>query len=67
MVDVEKQYMFHILSVCLEHKLSSKQNACVVLYCHLWPVRLYIVVLHRHIICTFLGKKNKVLNIQFLL
>ena len=34
-VTVEKQYVLHILSLCLQPQLSCMQSACAVLYCHL--------------------------------
>jgi len=37
----ERQEVFHVLSVCLYPYLSSMQCECAVIYCHLWPVRLY--------------------------
>jgi hypothetical protein len=40
-VVVEKQQVLHILCV-----LSSRQSACAVLYCHLWPVCLYHIFAH---------------------
>jgi len=40
-VAVEKQLVLHILSACLHPLSSSMQCARAVLYCHLWPVRLY--------------------------
>jgi len=33
-VAVKKQWVLHILSVCLQPKLSSMQSACAVLHCH---------------------------------
>jgi hypothetical protein len=42
-VAVEKHYVLHILSVCLQPYLSSMQSACAVVYSNLWPVRLYYV------------------------
>jgi hypothetical protein len=33
------------------------QSACAVLYCHLWPVRLYHIFPHYFTNCTILGKK----------
>ena len=38
-------------------KFSSMQSACVVLYCHLWPVRLFHISPHRLINRTTFGKK----------
>ena len=37
---VEKQYVLHIVSVCLWPYLSSLQRACAILYRPLWPVWL---------------------------
>ena len=37
---VEKQKLFHILSVTLAF-VSIMQSACTVLYCHLWPAWFY--------------------------
>ena len=47
-VVVEKQYLLHILSTCLQPYISSMQMACAVLrvYWHLWPVRLYNILPH---------------------
>jgi len=35
-IDVEKQYVLHSLSVCFNPKLSSLQSTCAILCCCLW-------------------------------
>jgi len=37
-VAVQKQEVLHILSVYLQPLVSSMRCACVILYCHLWPL-----------------------------
>jgi hypothetical protein len=44
------------MSVCLQLYLSRLQSACAILYCHLWPVRLYCI-LHYLINRTIFGRK----------
>lgn len=39
-VAMEKQQVLCIPSVCLWPQLSSIPSACIVLYCHFWPVSL---------------------------
>ena len=41
MAAVEKQWVLHILSVCMWPQLSNVESACAVLYRHLRPVRLH--------------------------
>jgi hypothetical protein len=36
------------------------QYACAVLYCHLWPVRLYHIFPHYLINCIIFGKKKAI-------
>jgi hypothetical protein len=43
---VEEIHVLHILGVRLWPYLSSKQNTCTVLYCHVHPVCLYNILLH---------------------
>jgi hypothetical protein len=43
---VEKQYVLHFLSTCLQPCIPSVQSACAVLYCHVRPVWLYHVFPH---------------------
>ena len=43
---VEKQWVLHILSVCLQPYLPSMQSSRAVLYCRLWPVWLYHIFPH---------------------
>ena len=57
-VAVEKQYLLHILSVCLQPQLSSMQCACTVLYCHLWPVWLCGIFPHYLINGKNFGEKQ---------
>jgi len=47
-----KAIMLHIMSVW---EVSSTQSACVVLYCHLWPVSLYHIFPHYLINGTIVG------------
>jgi hypothetical protein len=47
---VGKQWVLHILSVCLQNYLYCMHSACAVLYCRLWPVLVY------HILPYFLIK-----------
>jgi len=42
---------------------SRQQSACALLYCHLLPVRLYLILLHYLINGTIFEKKF--LNIKF--
>jgi hypothetical protein len=42
-VALEKQYVLHILSVCL---LPSMQSTCALLCCQLWPLQLYSIFSH---------------------
>ena len=42
------------------------QRACVILYCHLWPVRLYHIFPHYLINRTIFGEKN-LINIKCVL
>jgi hypothetical protein len=67
-VAVEKQSVFHILSVCVcvcvcvWPELSTMQGASAVLYFHLWPVWLYHIFPRYLIKGTIFGKK--LLNIK---
>jgi len=44
-VAVQKQYVLHILRVCLWPEVFSTQDACAILYFHLWPTHLYNMLL----------------------
>jgi hypothetical protein len=37
--------------------LSSKHNACAVLYCHLWPIWLYLIFQYYRIKGTIFGEE----------
>jgi hypothetical protein len=43
---VEGKKLLHILSMCLELWLYSRQSSCAVLYCHVRPVCLYYIFPH---------------------
>ena len=47
-------------------QLSSMQSACAVLYCRLWPLRLYSIFPH-HVINGTIYRKKKLLNIKCVL
>ena len=57
-VAVEKQSVLHIVSVCFQPQVSSMHCACAVLYCRLWPLRLYIVFPHSLINGSIFEKQN---------
>jgi hypothetical protein len=52
---LSKQYMLHILSVCILQS-SSMQSACAVSHCQLCPLCLYRIFPHNVINDTVLGK-----------
>jgi hypothetical protein len=53
------------LYVCFYSYLYSMQSACAVLYCHLWPVRLYhIFFFHTIARKARFSAKKKILNIK---
>ena len=62
-VVVGKQFVLYTLRVCVCLYLSSMQCACVVLYCHLWPLWLYNIFPHYLINDMIFGKK-KLQNIK---
>ena len=62
-ITAQKQQAVNILSVCLQPQLPSIHGACSVLYCHLWPARLYNIFPHYLINSTFFGEK-KLLNLK---
>ena len=45
MPPVEKQYVLQTERVSVAD-ISSTQSPCAVLYCHLWPLRLYTIFPH---------------------
>jgi hypothetical protein len=50
-------YTMHILSVCLYPYLSSMQSERILLYCHLWSVRIYHIFPHYLKKSTIFGKR----------
>ena len=56
-VVVEKQWVLHILSVCISSLSYPARNAHAP-YCHLWPAPLYKVFPHYLINGTIFEKKN---------
>jgi hypothetical protein len=66
-VAVGKRKVLRILSVCLQLYLSSVQSACAVLYCHLWPVRLYHILPHYLINRSIFGRRLLNINVCVLL
>jgi hypothetical protein len=62
---MEKQQVLHILSVRPQTQLPSMQCACNILYCHLWPVRIYQIFPRYFINGTIIGKR--LLNITCVL
>jgi hypothetical protein len=68
-VAVRKHIVLNILSVCLYTALTcsacKSHLFCAVLYCHIWPVRLYPIFPHYLIYVTIFGKQN-LLNIIYL-
>jgi hypothetical protein len=62
-VTVQKQYLLCTLSVCLWPQLSSMHSACAVLYCQMWPARLYCILLHYPTNSTIWGR-GEILNIK---
>ena len=64
-IAVEGQYVLHILSVCLEPCFSSRENVCVILYCHVWSVWLYYIFPHYLKNGTIFGKKYRTLSVNF--
>jgi len=57
-----KAIKLHILSVRLQPYLFSMQSSCTLLYCHLWPVRIYRRFLHYLTNGTIV--KKTLLNVQ---
>jgi len=53
-----KAIKLHILSVRLQPYLFSMQTSCALLYCHLWPVRIYRTFVHYLINGTIVEKKS---------
>jgi hypothetical protein len=68
-VTVHKQQVLRVLSVCLWLQSYRMQNACAILYCHMWPVWLYHILPHfRHKRYDFRKKKfieHKMLVLSF--
>jgi hypothetical protein len=53
-----KQYVLHILVRVYSLKSSSKQSACAVTYCHLWPVWLHNIFSQYLKEATIFGEKK---------
>ena len=64
-VAVEKRYVLHNLSVCLQPQLSSMPSACALLLCYLWPVWLHHISPHYLINATI--SEKKILNTSCIL
>jgi len=58
-------YTIHILSVCLYPHLFSMQSERVLLYCHLWPARIYHFFPHYLTKATIFEKR--IVNIKCVL
>jgi len=76
-VVVGKQFVLYTLRVCVYLYLSSMQCACVMLYCHLWPLWFYNIFPHyltngtifggeitEHKMCVYITSTSFVWNIS---